>query len=132
MKVTKLMLSLFATALLSLVPWSAQRAAAQSKQVQVNPLIAKFGHENRSMIPSSNAAIVTESGPVKGFQFAGDEQAAKNEEVFLGIPYAAPPIRNLRWLPPHPHAKFQGIFQANTYGNFWCAGQSLGKGNGMT
>src|SRR5262249_33023609 len=66
---------------------------------------------------STNAAIMTGDGPVKGFQFAGNEQAQPNEEVFLGIPYAAPPVGNQRWMPPQPHGKWNRVFQANSFGN---------------
>ena len=37
--------------------------------------------------------------------------------AFKGIPYAAPPVGNLRWAPPQPAAKFQGLFAAKDYGN---------------
>jgi len=57
---------------------------------------AKPGDISSKLTPSTNAAIVTQDGPVKGFQYAGNEQAQPNEELFLGIPYAAPPVGNLR------------------------------------
>ena len=78
---------------------------------------AKQGDISSKLTPSTNAAIVTEDGPVKGFQFAGNEQAQPNEELFLGIPYAAPPVGKLRWMPPHPHAKWNVVLQANSFGN---------------
>lgn len=37
--------------------------------------------------------------------------------VFRGIPYAAPPVGNLRWQAPQPPANFHGIFSATDYGN---------------
>ena len=117
MTLRKLIAALVAAVAISLMLDSGQQAGAQSREVRPDPLNAKIGHENRHMIPSSNAAIVTESGPVKGFQFAGDEQAENNEEVFLGIPYAAPPVGDLRWMPPQRPAKFRGVFQANAHGN---------------
>lgn len=118
MTLRKLIAALIVAVAISPVVDSGQQVGAQSRQPIANPLNAKIGHENRPMIPSSNAAIVTESGPVKGFQFAGNEQAENNEEVFLGIPYAAPPVGDLRWMPPQRPAKFQDVFQANAYGNF--------------
>jgi para-nitrobenzyl esterase len=39
----------------------------------------------------------TESGRVRGLP--GNN---RNFTVFKGIPYAAPPIGNLRWRPPQP------------------------------
>ncbi len=38
-------------------------------------------------------------------------------DAFLGIPYAAPPVGALRWMPPQPHSKFKGVFKANQFGN---------------
>ncbi|XGC81922.1 carboxylesterase/lipase family protein [Bdellovibrio bacteriovorus] len=36
---------------------------------------------------------------------------AKNTEAFLGIPYAAPPIGNLRWKAPRPVKPWQGVLR---------------------
>ena len=36
--------------------------------------------------------------------------------AFLGIPYAAPPVAELRWKPPAPAAKWDGVRQAQTFG----------------
>ncbi len=36
---------------------------------------------------------------------------------YKGIPYAAPPVGNLRWAAPQPAPKFNGLFQAKDYGN---------------
>jgi len=39
--------------------------------------------------------------------------------AYFGIPYAAPPVGSLRWMPPQPHGKWQGVFAANKiFGNF--------------
>jgi len=54
---------------------------------------------------ANNAAIVTKNGPVKGISIFG-------VEGYLGIPYAVPPVGNLRWMPPVPSGKFPGgVFQ---------------------
>ncbi|MFT4020926.1 MAG: carboxylesterase family protein [Acinetobacter sp.] len=37
--------------------------------------------------------------------------------AFKGIPYAAPPVGELRWQAPHPVKPWRGILQATNYGN---------------
>ncbi len=53
-----------------------------------------------------------DSGRLQGANFG----AAPNEVMFLGIPYAAPPTGDLRWKPPQPVEKWQGIRKSATYG----------------
>lgn len=36
--------------------------------------------------------------------------------AFLGLPYAAPPVGDLRWRPPQPPAKWMGVRDATNYG----------------
>ncbi|KAH9476605.1 Lipase 4 [Psilocybe cubensis] len=38
-------------------------------------------------------------------------------EMFLGMPFAAPPIGNLRFAPPEPPIPFQGVRQATNFGS---------------
>ena len=53
--------------------------------------------------------VVTTDGPVEGF--------AKNTVTqFLGIPYAKPPVGDLRWMPPQPAAKWTAPRKANKFG----------------
>ena len=56
--------------------------------------------------------IQTEQG-----KLAGAQGKAPDVRVYKGIPYAAPPVGNLRWAPPQPAADWQGIRQATTFGN---------------
>ncbi|MGB6975014.1 MAG: carboxylesterase family protein [Terracidiphilus sp.] len=36
--------------------------------------------------------------------------------AYLGIPYAAPPVGDLRWKPPQPAAKWKGVRSATSFG----------------
>lgn len=68
-------------------------------------------HASLLSTADASPAIVTKSGPLKGIQ-----TPTTNE--YLGIPYAVPPVGNLRWTPPHPFGKWHGVFQATQFGNF--------------
>jgi para-nitrobenzyl esterase len=49
---------------------------------------------------------------------SGDLQGAVADGVasFKGIPFAAPPVGDLRWRPPQPAAKWTGVRQATEFG----------------
>jgi para-nitrobenzyl esterase len=55
--------------------------------------------------------IETSQGKVQGTLTADGKVRA-----FKGIPYAAPPIGNLRWQAPQPPAHFHGTFAAKDFG----------------
>jgi para-nitrobenzyl esterase len=62
---------------------------------------------------AGNPLIVkTDDGKVQG-KMSADGQARD----FLGIPFAAPPTGPLRWKPPQPAAKWQGVRQATSFGS---------------
>jgi len=51
-----------------------------------------------------------------------DEGVVRGEQVgtmrrFLGIPYAAAPVGDLRWRPPAPHARWNAPLDATQFGN---------------
>ena len=53
--------------------------------------------------PDQNSLrIETTQGPVEGF-------AKGAAAEFLGIPYAAPPVGDLRWMPPKKHAQWTNV-----------------------
>jgi para-nitrobenzyl esterase len=53
--------------------------------------------------------VQTTQGRVQGFTKDGLAE-------FFGIPYAAPPIGNLRWRPPVAHAHWTGVLKATAFG----------------
>lgn len=47
---------------------------------------------------------------------SGTTSSAQGVTAYLGIPYAAPPIGDLRWRAPQPPANWSGVRQATTFG----------------
>ena len=56
--------------------------------------------------------IKTDKGKVEGLLTTDGQVRA-----FKGIPYAAPPVGNLRWQPPQPAAKWHGTLAAHDFGH---------------
>ncbi|MHB1698862.1 MAG: carboxylesterase/lipase family protein [Acidobacteriaceae bacterium] len=59
---------------------------------------------------NKNLRVKTKQGKIEG----KEEGPAR---AFLGIPYAAPPLGQLRWQPPMPAAKWKGVRQATEFGS---------------
>ena len=68
---------------------------------------------------SSAPQVKTASGMVEG-KVDGPIHA------FLGIPYAAPPVGDLRWKPPVPAAKWTGVRKAAEFGSHCLQGNVFG------
>ena len=58
---------------------------------------------------SAQAPVHTASGPVSG--------VTDGVESFKGIPFAAPPVGDLRWRAPQPAAKWTTTLKADRYGH---------------
>ena len=69
------------------------------------PAVAQEGRGDADGGPVVNTA----EGPVRGFTKNG-------VEIFLGIPYAAPPVGDLRWTPPQAVRHWTETLDANRYG----------------
>jgi para-nitrobenzyl esterase len=54
--------------------------------------------------------VTIDSGTLEGSRYGSDV------ELFLGVPYAAPPTGNLRWKPPVLAINWRGVRQANSFG----------------
>jgi para-nitrobenzyl esterase len=66
-----------------------------------------------SLFPSTDPPTVIESeGTLEGIRFG-----TASEVAFLGIPYAAPPMGDLRWKPPQAVSKWTGIRKAASFGS---------------
>src|SRR5271155_3717514 len=60
---------------------------------------------------ANNPTVSTSNGPVRG------TVTAAGISEFLGIPYAAPPVGDLRWRPPVPAAPSSGTQDATQFAN---------------
>jgi para-nitrobenzyl esterase len=60
-------------------------------------------------VDATGPRVRTTEGPVRGFVKDGVNE-------FLGIPYAAPPVGDLRWRPPEPHARWRKTLNATAFG----------------
>jgi para-nitrobenzyl esterase len=66
--------------------------------------------------PPSAPQVQTQSGIVEG----KDDGTVRS---FLGIPYAAPPVGNLRWKPPAAAAPWPGVRSASAFGAYCMQGR---------
>jgi para-nitrobenzyl esterase len=67
--------------------------------------------------------VTTKEGPVEGFIQNGVAQ-------FLGVPYATPPVGDLRWRPPKNHAPWTAVLQTTTYAPICALVTTLGVFSG--
>ena len=79
----------------------------------------------------ASAAVTIETGQVEG-------TAQDGMTVYLGIPFAAPPVGDLRWRAPQPAAKWTGVKSASAFAPACTGGgspsgirtQATGRGRG--
>lgn len=72
-----------------------------------------------TQVVQPSPVVVTKSGPVQGVD---DGQML----AWLGIPFAAPPVGKLRWMPPEPPAPWTKTRMAARPGNACAQGAGLG------
>ncbi len=68
----------------------------------------KLPHKDKT----NSVRMQTDKGEVEG-AYTADQQVI----AFKGIPYAAPPVADLRWKPPQPAVKWKRILPAKDFGN---------------
>jgi para-nitrobenzyl esterase len=59
---------------------------------------------------TGHSVVITEQGPVVG-------TVTPDLRKFLGIPYAAPPVGDLRWRPPQAHTRWLTPIDATEFGS---------------
>jgi len=83
------------------------------------------------LLAGSAMAFAAISEPVKvdtGL-ITGSTTTSDEVRVFKGIPYASPPVGDLRWKVPQPAAKWDGVRKAEQFGPV-CMQGGGGRGNG--
>jgi len=63
--------------------------------------------------------VQTSDGPIRGYKSEG-------VDIFLGIPYASPPVGRLRWMPPQPADRWHKVLDALAFGNTCVQTNTLG------
>jgi para-nitrobenzyl esterase len=63
------------------------------------------------------AGAISKPVTVTGGQIAGTPGRDASVMVFKGIPFAAPPVGNLRWQAPQPVKAWQGVKNGDQFGN---------------
>jgi para-nitrobenzyl esterase len=59
---------------------------------------------------AEDSVVITEKGPIQGV-------VTPTVRKFLGIPYAAPPVGDLRWTSPQAHARWLTTIKTTKFGN---------------
>jgi para-nitrobenzyl esterase len=76
--------------------------------VRLCAALALAGFSTCARANEPSAVVTVDAGSVQGVRTEG-------VEYFKGIPFAAPPVRQLRWEPPQPVAPWQGVRQTNDF-----------------
>ena len=97
--------------MLTVVAWLYLCKSKFSKMLFIGLVFAgSTSHGEAHSLPEPR--VTTDSGMLGGTHFGADPA----EAAFLGIPYAAAPIGNLRWRPPQPAIAWKGVREAKAFG----------------
>jgi para-nitrobenzyl esterase len=105
MKKTILWLFLSCLMVLTLIAWSCDGGATGEQEEEEE----EEEEEEPTLLVDP---IMTDAGLVSGF-VSGD--AGEEVRTYRGIPYAAPPIGDLRWKPPQPVEPWSGVLECTEW-----------------
>ena len=74
------------------------------------------------------SAAITDPVRVDTGLLAGSAGKDQDVRVYKGIPFAAPPVGDLRWRVPQPPAKWDGVRKAEQFGSSCTQGGGGGRG----
>jgi len=89
----------------------------------IRGLLAVLGAMALAVAPASAQVVKTSAGQVAG-------TTAEGVASWKGIPFAAPPVGDLRWAPPQPVAAWSGVKPATAFGPA-CLQPERGDGGGV-
>jgi para-nitrobenzyl esterase len=85
---------------------------------------------------SASTRAVNNTVRVQSGLLEGGASSVTGVRVFKGVPYAAPPVGELRWRPPQPPAKWEGVRKVDRFGPRCMQRQIFGdmgfRSNGMS
>lgn len=64
------------------------------------------------LVAQTNNHVTVQNGTLEGTRDAGSSLL-----IFRGVPFAAPPVGDLRWKEPQPAKNWQGVRKADKFGN---------------
>ena len=79
--------------------------------VLASPMIIKGRQNDNLVFGTDPTLVVTKNGALRG-----SVNSNKTHAVFRGIPYAKPPLADLRWRPPIPAEAWEGALNATAFG----------------
>lgn len=81
----------------------------------IKPLLAAFFcclTTTMTLLAQTSNQVTVENGILEGTREAGSELL-----IFRGVPFAAPPVGELRWKEPQPAKNWNGVRKADQFGN---------------
>ncbi|GAA2126345.1 carboxylesterase/lipase family protein [Glycomyces algeriensis] len=98
-------------------PKTAKTIAASLAAVGITAASIAFGTATANAAASAPTLVDTELGALQG-------AAAEGVRSWLGVPYAAPPVDELRWASPEPAEPWEGVREATEFGNACAQGSA--------
>ncbi|XP_066292472.1 fatty acyl-CoA hydrolase precursor, medium chain-like [Branchiostoma lanceolatum] len=89
----------------------AAKASGQKKEIS-------YREQMCAVNPDDRQVVSTVTGQVRGTTTHTTDLPDKPIYAFLGIPYAAPPVGELRYRPPQPALPWEGVREAVEYGSY--------------
>ncbi len=78
------------------------------------------------VFPALVSAAISDPIRIESGLISGSTSAESGVRAFKGIPYAAPPVGDLRWRPPQPPALWDGVRKAEQFGAVCMQNQGRG------